>query len=144
LLQSDESISEVIKVNIMAPMVLAKEYFRYCIGRGIVGNVVEFSSSIVTSRLRGESVYATTKAALEEMVKKQAMEIADFGLSICAVRLGLYNVGLGFGLNEHTNGVALRELNQKEYKSVDKLYSQLTSIMKMDSNLRNGMIFEIE
>ena len=78
---------EHIAVNIRTPFFLTKEALPH-LKASRWGSVVNISSSSGTLRLKGQSVYGMTKAALDYLTQSLAGELADSGVRINCVAPG--------------------------------------------------------
>lgn len=83
----ERDITELIKVNIEAPILLTKYLTRpMLINRG--GRIVNISSIIATTGFNGLSVYAATKAALAGFTRSLAREVGKAGITVNTVAPG--------------------------------------------------------
>lgn len=83
----ERDISELIKVNIEAPILLTKYLIRpMLINRG--GRIVNISSIIASTGFNGLSVYAATKAALAGFTRSLAREVGKAGITVNTVAPG--------------------------------------------------------
>lgn len=83
----EREISELIKVNIEAPILFTKYMVRpMLINQG--GRIINISSIIASTGFNGLSVYAATKAALSGFTRSLAREIGRAGITVNAVAPG--------------------------------------------------------
>lgn len=83
----ENNISELIRVNIEAPILLTKYMLRpMLINRG--GRIINISSIIATTGFSGLSVYAATKAALAGFTRSLSREVGKAGITVNTVAPG--------------------------------------------------------
>ena len=83
---------EVIEVNLIGSYNLLKA-FTPLMKKQNYGRFM-FLSSIAEKGLYGASAYAASKAGLEGLVKSAAKELLKYNITVNALRLGYFNVGL--------------------------------------------------
>ncbi len=75
-------------VNLRAPMVITQIVARH-VSPKAGASVVHVSSTAALVAREGLAAYASSKAALEQLTKVQAIELANHGIRVNAVRVGL-------------------------------------------------------
>ena len=83
---------EVIEVNLIGSYNLLKA-FTPLMKKQNYGRFM-FLSSICANGMAGASAYAASKAGLEGLVKSAAKELLKYNITVNALRLGYFNVGL--------------------------------------------------
>lgn len=83
---SVESIDAQLRVNVVAPLLLAQGVARHMRERG--GSIVNVSSTLSERVAELTAVYAATKAALNALTKSLALELAPHGIRVNAVLPG--------------------------------------------------------
>jgi 3-oxoacyl-[acyl-carrier protein] reductase len=81
MLTPAETLLRVYKTNVIGSFLFAREAAKL-MKRGQHGRIVNFSSSAVPLKLAGESVYASSKAALVSLTEITARELAPFGITV--------------------------------------------------------------
>ena len=83
----ENDISQLIRVNIDAPILLTKYMLRpMLINRG--GRIINISSIIATTGFSGLAVYAATKAALAGFTRSLSREVGKAGITVNTVAPG--------------------------------------------------------
>lgn len=83
----NSQIEELLRINVMAPIVLTKYVVRNMMAAGS-GRVVNISSIVGSTGYSGLSVYSATKAALTGFTKSLAREVGRLGITVNAVAPG--------------------------------------------------------
>ncbi len=90
---TEEDWDLVHTVNLKAPLVLMQEVARHMIARGEGGRIVNVSSSSAF-RARSHAAYASTKAALVQLTRSAAADLAPYEINVNAVAPGLTRTGM--------------------------------------------------
>lgn len=81
-----EQINQLVRMNIVAPTLLARASLPYLTERG--GTIVNVTSVYAQKAVARSSHYAATKAALESLTRSWALELAPLGIRVNAVSPG--------------------------------------------------------
>jgi NAD(P)-dependent dehydrogenase (short-subunit alcohol dehydrogenase family) len=92
--QSEKSIREVIDVNLVSQMELAKQTIQYWLDKKIAGNIVFVSSWVDHVPWPGITPYAASKAGLVAVCRGVAREYARFGIRANLIAPGIVDVGM--------------------------------------------------
>ncbi len=84
----NKQIEELMRVNVLAPMVLTKYLARNIMAAGFGGRIVNISSIIALTGYSGLSVYGATKAAMVGFTKSFAREVGTTGITVNAIAPG--------------------------------------------------------
>lgn len=79
-----QTAENIVRVNFLAPFLFIRETAKVMM-RNRRGRIVNFSTVAVPLDLSGEAVYASSKAALEELTKIAAKELAECGITVNAI-----------------------------------------------------------
>ena len=94
----ETQISELIKVNVEAPIVLSKYLSRNMLS-SFRGRIINISSIIATTGYSGLSVYAASKAALNGVTKSLAREIGKANITVNSIAPGYMETHMTSGLS---------------------------------------------
>lgn len=114
----ERDISELIKVNIEAPILFTKYLLRpMLINRS--GRIINISSVIASTGFNGLSVYAATKAALAGFTRSLAREVGKGGITVNNVAPGYMETDMTSGLQGEKLESIKRRSPMRRLASVD-------------------------
>lgn len=119
LLANKKSSEDVMKVNFLGTL-FACQAFVPLIIRNSGGHVINFSSIAAKINLQGESVYAASKAAIENFTRTLAKEVSSFNISVNCIAPGPIQTDLLLGLAyKQINDVIDYQIFKKQYELDD-------------------------
>ena len=84
------------------------------------GSFINFSSIAVALALKGESIYAASKAGVESFSKAFAREVADFNIRVNCIAPGSIQTDLLKGITEtQINNIISQQVIPKQFKKSD-------------------------
>lgn len=91
--QHESDISEVLTVNLEAPILLTKYLVRHMI-RAREGRIVNISSIIARTGFRGLATYGASKAGLEGFTRSLSREVGRAGITVNSVAPGFMRTAM--------------------------------------------------
>jgi len=108
-LTSPAQIEQVVKLNVVSPMLLSKYVLRSMLADGAGGRIVNLASIVAFTGYSGVSVYAATKASMIGFTRSLAREVGRTGVTVNAVAPGFVDTEMTSGLTEeHRAKIARR------------------------------------
>ena len=89
----EKDIERVVRLNVLAPILVAKQAVRSMMASG-EGRVVNIASIVATTGFSGLSVYAATKASMVGFTHSLAREVGSLGITVNAVAPGFVKTDL--------------------------------------------------
>ena len=83
----EKEISELLRVNLEAPVLLSKYFLRPMLING-EGRIINISSIMASTGFKGLAVYGATKAALAGFTKSLSREVGKAGITVNTVAPG--------------------------------------------------------
>ena len=100
-------IERLVRLNTLAPIVLAKHAVRSMMSAG-EGRIVNMSSIIATTGYNGLSVYAATKASMIGFTRSLAREVGQLGITVNAVAPGFVDTEMTAGMDVRQRDTIVR------------------------------------
>src|SRR5262249_10704930 len=112
-------IEQVVRLNVVSPMLLSKYVLRSMMADGAGGRIVNLASIIAFTGYSGLSVYGATKASLLGFTRSLAREVGRLGVTVNAVAPGFMATDMTTSMNDEQRAKiagrsALRRLAQVE------------------------------
>ncbi len=92
-----EVSERIIRTNLLGTIFCCQIFAPFLI-RNKIGNIINFSTIAVALGLKGESVYAASKAGVEGFTRSFAREMADFSVNVNCIAPGPIDTNLLKGL----------------------------------------------
>jgi 3-oxoacyl-[acyl-carrier protein] reductase len=94
----DARIEELVRLNVVSPIVLTKYVVRAMMTGG-AGRIVNIGSIVASTGYSGLSAYSATKAALAGFTRSLARELGPLGITVNAVAPGFVDTAMTQELN---------------------------------------------
>jgi 3-oxoacyl-[acyl-carrier protein] reductase len=143
-----DSLEEMYRINVFAPMVLTKYVIRHMLLHQIKGSIVQISSISVHTGYKGLSMYASTKGAIEAFSKNTAREWGELGIRSNCLVAGFMETEMSSSLSDNQKNRIYKRTSMKkavDVKSVSKsilflLSDNAISITGQNIHVDNGTI----
>jgi 3-oxoacyl-[acyl-carrier protein] reductase len=114
----EKDMERAVRLNVLAPIVVAKQAVRSMLASG-EGRIVNMASIVATTGFSGLSVYAATKASMVGFTHSLAREVGSLGITVNAVAPGFIETDMTAGsrpdqLESIARRSALKRLAQTE------------------------------
>ena len=108
-LTSVTQIEQVVRLNVVSPILFSKYVLRSMMAEGAGGRIVNLASIVAFTGYSGLSVYGATKASMVGFTRSLAREVGRAGVTVNAVAPGFVDTEMTKGLNEeHREQIARR------------------------------------
>lgn len=139
----ESDISQLIKVNVEAPILLTK----YLV-RGMLiqqkGRIINISSIIATTGFNGLAVYGATKAALEGFTKSLSREIGKANITVNSIAPGYMETDMTAGLQGEKLASIKRRSPLGKLANVSDVAKGVLFLMDESSNSITGTTLTID
>jgi 3-oxoacyl-[acyl-carrier protein] reductase len=137
----EESFDRLLAVNLKAPVLLMKSFGRE-MARAGSGVIVNVSSVLARVAVTGSAVYRATKAALEEMTRQFAMELAPRGVRVNAVAPGFIATAMTESLPPEVQDRFLRQIASGEFGRPEAVAEAVCHLIEND--YINGAVLAVD
>jgi 3-oxoacyl-[acyl-carrier protein] reductase len=108
-LTSATQVEQVVRLNVVSPILLSKCVLRTMLADGAGGRIVNLASIVAFTGYSGLSVYAATKASMVGFTRSLAREVGRAGVTVNAVAPGFVDTEMTRGLTqEHREHIERR------------------------------------
>lgn len=137
----EASFDQLVAVNLKAPLLLMKSFGRE-MARAGSGVIVNVSSALAHVAVTGSAVYRATKAALEEMTRQYAMELAPRGVRVNAVAPGFIATAMTDSLPAEMRDRFLRQVALGNFGTPEAVASAVCHLIEND--YINGAVLAVD
>ncbi len=99
-LTSASQIEQVVRLNVVSPILLSKCVLRSMMADGTGGRIVNLASIVAFTGYSGLTVYAATKASMIGFTRSLAREVGRTGVTVNAIAPGFVDTEMTKGLTE--------------------------------------------
>jgi 3-oxoacyl-[acyl-carrier protein] reductase len=139
----ENSISDLIKLNIEAPIVFTKYASRSML-INMSGRIINISSIISKTGFNGLSVYGASKAALNGFSKSLARELGKANITVNTICPGYMETEMTSALDNNKLESIVRRSPMKKLVSVDDVASMCAFLISDEAKLITGAEFTID
>jgi len=139
----ESQIEELIRVNVLAPIVLTKYASRSMLLRQ-EGRIVNISSIIASTGFNGLSVYGSTKSALEGFTKSLSRELGKVDITVNCVAPGYMNTDMTKGLKGEKLQSIIRRSPMKKLVSTRDVAHVVAYLMSEEASMITGTTVTVD
>jgi 3-oxoacyl-[acyl-carrier protein] reductase len=141
--QHEKDISDLIRINIEAPILFTKYMIRPMI-LNRSGRVVNVSSIIASTGFNGLSVYGATKAALIGFTKSLSREVGKMGITVNAVAPGYMDTAMTKGIEDDKLSSIERRSAIKRLAKTSEVATAIEFLLKDESAAITGTTITVD
>lgn len=142
LTSNDIAVRRMVETNLMGT-IFCSQVFAPMMVRNRSGQFINFSTIAVNLALKGEAVYAASKAGVETFSRAFAREMAPFNVRVNCISPGPIQTDLLRGLSdEQIDKVIKKQIFQKQFKKSDVL-NLVELLLDQRSNSLTGQVLNI-
>jgi 3-oxoacyl-[acyl-carrier protein] reductase len=139
LLIPTETVSRIMDVNFGGTFLVSRESAKL-MGRRRFGRIVNMTTVAVPMGLPGESVYAASKAAIENLTRVMARELAEFGITVNAVGPSPIETDLIKGLARHQIEAVVQQLAIKRLGQPRDVFNVIDFFIRPATDYITGQV----
>ncbi|MDO6416184.1 SDR family oxidoreductase [Sphingomonas sp. BIUV-7] len=136
-------IEHVMRVNAIAPIVLAKHLSRTMAMAG-EGRIVNVSSIIARTGFAGLAAYGASKAAVEGLTRSLAREVGKRGVTVNAVAPGFMRTDMTASLEDDKLSTIQRRSALRDLASPEDAAAAVAYLLSADARAVTGTVMTID
>ncbi len=142
-LTTPQSVTQkIINTNLLGTIYCC-QLFSPLIVRNKQGSVINFSTIAVALGLKGESIYAASKAGVEGFTRSFAREMADFNVNVNCIAPGPIDTSLLKGITpEQIKNIVSQQIIPKQFNP-DSVADLVEILLDSKSDSLSGQIFHV-
>jgi 3-oxoacyl-[acyl-carrier protein] reductase len=143
-LMSAKQIEQVVRLNVVSPIVLSKHVLRSMMADGTGGRIVNLASIIGFTGYSGLSVYGATKASMIGFTRSLAREVGRTGVTVNAVAPGFVATEMTSGLTEEHREQIARRSALRRLVEVDDVASAVEYLLSAGARNITGTVITVD
>jgi len=128
-----EAARAMIETNLLAPILVTKEALRF-MRKSQNGRIVNISSMSPRIKAPGDSVYAATKAGLENFSEVTAREVSAYGITSNTIAISAFDSDMFRSLNQEVVGQVIKSLVQPRMLSPHDITNVIEFLISDESS----------
>ena len=137
-----EKMREIVEVNLLGTMYCAAAMGRL-LARRKAGRIINFSTIAVHLGLKGEAIYAGSKAGVEGFGRAFAREMADFGVTVNTVAPGPVQTDLIKNVPDGKIDAIIAEQIVQRQGTPEDIWDIVSFILSERSSMISGQVFNV-
>lgn len=133
---------KTMAVNLTGPFLVSKHALPL-MRKNNWGRIIFISSIVAQTGFVGTSAYAASKAGLLGLTKSLAKEVASKGITINAIALGYFNVGMIDDVPDEMQKNIIESIPKKELGSPLQLFETVQFILSENSDYLTGQTINL-
>lgn len=139
----ESQISELLRVNVEAPVLLSKYLLRpMLLNQG--GRIINISSIIASTGFSGLSVYAASKAALSGFTKSLSREVGKARITVNEIAPGYMETGMTIGLEGDKLASIKRRSSLGRLATVDDVAGAVIYLLGPQADMITGTCITVD
>jgi 3-oxoacyl-[acyl-carrier protein] reductase len=142
LTTSEASVKKIIETNLLGT-IYCNQLLGPILARQKHGSIINFSTIAVALALKGESVYAASKAGIESFSRVFAREMADFNVRVNCIAPGPIRTDLLNGISdEQIEKITSQQIIPRQFEKSD-VCDLVEILLDQRSNSISGQVLNI-
>lgn len=143
-LTSPTQIEQVVRLNVVSPILLSKYVLRSMMADSVSGRIVNLASIIAFTGYSGLSVYAATKASMIGFTRSLAREVGRTGITVNAVAPGFVDTEMTSELTEEHRGQIARRSALRRLVEADDVAAAVEYLLSNGAKNVTGTVMTVD
>jgi 3-oxoacyl-[acyl-carrier protein] reductase len=143
-LASATQIEQVVRLNVVSPILLSKYVLRTMMADGAGGRIINLASIVASTGYSGLSVYAATKASMVGFTRSLAREVGRAGVTVNAVAPGFVDTEMTKGLTEEHREQIARRSALRRLAEVDDVAAAVEYLLSDGARNITGTVLTVD
>ena len=143
-LASATQIEQVVRLNVISPILLSKCVLRTMMADGTAGRIVNMASIVASTGYSGLSVYGATKASMIGFTRSLAREVGRTGITVNAVAPGFVDTEMTKGLTEDHREQIARRSALRRLVEVDDVANAVAYLLSPGARNVTGTVVTVD
>jgi 3-oxoacyl-[acyl-carrier protein] reductase len=143
-LTSATQIEQVVRLNVVSPILLCKYVLRSMMADSVGGRIVNLASILAFTGYSGLSVYGATKASMIGFTRSLAREVGRIGITVNAVAPGFVDTEMTKGLTEEHRERILRRSALRRPVQVDDVAAVVEYLLSDGARNITGTVITVD
>lgn len=136
-------IERLVRLNTLAPMVVAKHALRSMMSAGS-GRIINMASIIATTGYSALSVYGATKASMVGFTRSLAREVGPLGITVNAIAPGFVATEMTGSMNEAQKDAIARRSALKRLTAVEDVAHAVLYLLAAEAKNVTGTVLTVD
>jgi 3-oxoacyl-[acyl-carrier protein] reductase len=143
-LAGDDQIEQVVRLNVVSPILLTKYVVRSMLADTVAGRIVNLASIVASTGYSGLSVYAATKASMIGFTRSLAREVGRTGVTVNAVAPGFVDTEMTGGISEEHREQITRRSALRRLAEVDDVAAAVEYLLSDGARNVTGTVLTVD
>lgn len=143
-LTSATQIEQIMRLNVISPILLTKSVLRSMMADGDGGRIVNLASIIAFTGYSGLSVYGATKASMLGFSRSLAREVGRTNITVNAVAPGFVETDMTSGMTEEHRETIARRSALRRLVEVDDVASTVEFLLSDGAKNITGTVITVD
>jgi len=143
LLDSFDNVTETIKVNLIASMLITRMLSKFMI-QNKRGLIIFFSSVATIINEIGTSSYASSKSGLETFSQIIKNELNEFNIKVITLRILYVPTKMSSELNNKEITILKNRFKTNKFGTINKIFNKINELYKLKKMPKNNLFYDMQ